>query len=127
VQVTGSQEQTDSGVQVSGIVVTVPSGPTAAPPLHVALSVRQVSGAGQSVAVLHACALATQVPVEAGCDGVGQVVFAGQLGAMVGIKLGTQSKSALGQSATVEQGISQVPVIGVGSGAGGNGPDSGGD
>ena len=37
----------------------------------------------------------------------------------------TQAKSALGQSATVEQGISQVPVIGVGTGSGDNSPESG--
>jgi hypothetical protein len=129
VQVTGSQEQTDGpGVHVSGIFVTVPSGPTDALPEHMVYWASQVRGAEQSAAVLHACILATQIPVVLeGNDGAGHVVFAGQVGAMVGIMFGAQSKSTLGQSATVVQGISQVPVTGMGSGAGGNGPESEGD
>jgi hypothetical protein len=106
-------------------MVTVPSGDTEPPPEHAVYWASQVRGAEQSAAVLHACFLATQIPVVLeGNDGSGHVVFAAQVGAMVGIMSITQSKSALGQSTTVVQGISQVPVTGMGSGAGGNGPES---
>ena len=121
-QVTGTQVQTDGpGVQVSGVVVTVPSGATIPPPEHVAPSAWQVSGAGQSATVLHACGLATQTGVPVCGGGVSHVVFAGHAGAIVGIISITQSKSALGQSATVAQTIglgSQMPVMGVGTGSG---------
>ena len=115
--------QTDGpGGQVSGMVVMVPSGPTLAPPEQVAPSAWQVRGAGQSVAALHACTLGLQVPVVLVCGGgVGHFVSAGQVGAMVGITSGTQSKSALGQSATLVQTMglgSQTPVVGMGTGSG---------
>jgi hypothetical protein len=82
--------------------------------------------------VLHACALALQVPVVAICGGgASHCVFTGQLGAMVGIIMFiTQSKSALGQSATVMQTMglgSQIPVTGTGTVSGGNGPEFGKD
>ena len=121
--VTGAQVQTDGpGVQVSPVVVTVPSGATLAPPEQVAPSAWQVRGAGQSAAVLHACTLGLQVPVVLVCGGgVGHFVSAGQVGAMVGIGSITQSKSALGQSATLVQTMglgSQTPVVGMGTGSG---------
>jgi hypothetical protein len=132
VHVTGSQEQTDvPGVQVHGSAVTVPSGATTPPPVHPPDRAWQVSGAKQSSAVLHACALATQVPVVAICGGgASHFVFTGQLGAMVGTMSITQSKSPLGQSATVMQTMglgSQIPVTGTGTGSGGSGPEFGKD
>ena len=107
---------------MSPVVITVPSGATIPPPEHVAASAWQVSGAGQSAAVLHACGLATQVPVVPVCGGgVSHLVFAGHAGAMVGIMSITQSKSTLGQSATLVQTMglgAQMPVMGVGTGSG---------
>lgn len=107
---------------MSPVVVTVPSGPTDAPPEHDEYSAWQVSGAGQSAAVLQACGLATQVPVVLACGGgASHFVFAAQVGAMVGMRSMTQSKSALGQSATLVQTMglgSQIPVVGVGTGSG---------
>jgi hypothetical protein len=75
--------------------------------------------------------LATQVPVVAICGGgASHFVFTGQLGAMVGTMSITQSKSPLGQSATVMQTMglgSQIPVTGTGTGSGGSGPEFGKD
>jgi hypothetical protein len=126
-QAAGSQVHTSGpGVQTSGLVVTTPSGPTEPPPEQDVYWAWQVSGAGQSAAAVHARILATQVPVVlagGGGKGTGVVHFtpAGQVGSMAGVGMAssTQSKSALGQSATVAQTMglgSQVPV---GDGGGG--------
>ena len=133
-QFTGAQVQTDGpGVQVSGVVVTIPSGPALPPPEHVAPSAWQTSGAGQSAAAPQARTLGLQVPVVPICGGgVGHFVSAGQGAAMVGMTSITQSKSALGQSVTLVQTMglgSQIPVVGTGCGTetavGGNGVTSG--
>jgi hypothetical protein len=80
----------------------------------------QTSGVGQSAAVLHACGLATQVPLLPGWyAGVGHFMFGAQAGVATGIMSITQSKSTLGQSATLVQTIgfgSQTPVTLVGGG-----------
>lgn len=109
------------GVQVAGIVVTVPSGPTDPPLEQDEDPAWQVRGAGQSAAVVHARTLARQVPVVlGGAGGVPHVVPAAQVGVAIGREFITQSKSALGQSRTVVQSTglgSQTPVTtGVGSG-----------
>jgi hypothetical protein len=70
--------------------------------------------------MLHACGLAAQVPVVLGWGaGVGHFMFGAQAGVATGIMSMTQSKSTLGQSATLVQTIgfgSQTPVALVGGG-----------
>jgi hypothetical protein len=121
----GTQVQTNGpGVQVVGMVVTTPSGPAEPPPEQAEYSAWQVNGTGQSAAVLHARSLATQVPLVCGTGGPHDT-SAGQVGPLGGTATIRQSKSALGQSATLAQTMglgSQIPVTaGVGTGMGGSG------
>ena len=113
-------------VQLSVVEFTIPSAPTDPPPEQIEYSAWQINGAGQSATVLHACSLATQVPLVPVC-GVEVVhpLAEEQVGPLVSAVSITQSKSALGQSATLVQTMglaSQVPVAtGAGTGGGGDG------
>jgi hypothetical protein len=121
--------QTDGpGVQGSVVVVTIPSGPIPAAPEHLPGWAWQINGGGQSAVVLHSCGLAAHVPVllVGGFGTSHVVVLAGHAGTGIAMRSGTQSKSALGQSAAVLQESWQVPAtIGVGAGTGGSGLGAG--